>query len=386
VNNEEHAARFVSEVLRAYACGTDVPEWPPDVAPAALHSVVRRNRAQPLLGCLLAAREPGARWGAIRQEWIAAYKRWLLHGMRGLEAGQRVWHELEEAGVPAIPMRGPFFGSTLYGDVGIRSFTDLDILVPRGAAESAWRVVTRLGYRLSNPVLTRGMYLRHHLAWPLRNERGVSLDLHWALDHPYTCYAVRYDEIFAASRVIRHPDGPWREPDPGHLVLVNCLHLAKERGAVGKRRPDMQDAILRGELTVCLDVALAVKAAEAGIAWARRIEEARQWNTEEPLRMGLDITRGLGMNGPDALPALPVAATRRDPPSWLQAVARRRCVQRLCTACAFRPERVLDAYEALVRPRGRSVRDRLRLGVRTAVAAVDAVRCLHRMHRIRRST
>src|SRR5690349_17810454 len=41
----------------------------------------------------------------------------------------RVVNALEDAGVPALPYKGPLLAHALYGDVALREFGDLDILV-----------------------------------------------------------------------------------------------------------------------------------------------------------------------------------------------------------------------------------------------------------------
>jgi len=374
---DEHAGRFVADAVAAYVAGRDPDlSLPAEVDRAALDRVVSRNRAEAFFGHLFARfdAEPG-------QEWIASYKRGLLHGLKHMETGVQICKALENAGVAALPMRGPFFGATLYGDVGTRYFTDLDVLVPREMTDRAWNVVSALGYRLANPILTRAMYLRHHLAWPLHNEEDVCLDLHWALDHPYTSYAVAYDALFASTHVDGHLEGAWRVPDPGHLVLINCLHFAKEWGATDSTRLGLLEAILQGKLMLCLDIALAVKAAGPLLDWPEICLLARKWNIIRPLAMGAAILRDLSMDIPEDLPSRADLVLPRREPRWLRALVKSRFMQHACGACAFRPERILDMYGGLKRPRGGWIH----LGAKTTMAALDGIRCLWRLHRRRRS-
>lgn len=380
MNQDRQAAQCVADALSRHVAGSGpLPSWPGPVDATAFRRVVHRNRADPLFGFLFSKAEPAQGWEATRTDWIQAYKRCLLHGTKHLENGLRVCEALEGTGIPALPMRGPFCGSTLYGDVATRYFTDLDILIPRDKVDEAWEVVSGLGYRLSSPILTRAMYLRHHLAWPLHNG-DVCLDLHWALDHPYAPYTVDYGALFEGSRLDGGPDGRWRVADPGHLVLVNCLHLAKEWGSADVTGFGLTEAMLRGELTPCLDVALAVRAAGPLLDWPSVRALAHDWNMDRPLAMGAAVLRDLGMDAPVDLPALTGCAPSATAPSWLVAVTKSRPVQRVCVACAFRAERILDAYGVFRRPNG----GWRHLCVTTATAALDGVRCYWRLRRYQR--
>lgn len=52
---------------------------------------------------------------------------------------------LAEAGVPALPYKGPVLAQQLYGDATLRSSTDLDVVVPRDAYGAARKALLGLG-------------------------------------------------------------------------------------------------------------------------------------------------------------------------------------------------------------------------------------------------
>ena len=51
------------------------------------------------------------------------------------------------AGIPAIPYKGPALAATAYGNVGLRVFGDLDILIQKEDVPRAADMMTALGYR-----------------------------------------------------------------------------------------------------------------------------------------------------------------------------------------------------------------------------------------------
>lgn len=54
---------------------------------------------------------------------------------------------LDEAGIPAIPLKGVALAEALYGDSGLRVCSDIDILVPAKNFADAFRLFSSSGYR-----------------------------------------------------------------------------------------------------------------------------------------------------------------------------------------------------------------------------------------------
>jgi hypothetical protein len=52
-----------------------------------------------------------------------------------------------EAGVPVVLLKGPDFADRLYPQPSLRTFTDVDLLIPTSALDGSRRVMDRLGYR-----------------------------------------------------------------------------------------------------------------------------------------------------------------------------------------------------------------------------------------------
>jgi hypothetical protein len=59
----------------------------------------------------------------------------------------RLLRVLDEAGVRAVPFKGPVLSQQAYGDPGLRAFGDLDLLMSRSDVLSARAVLTRAGFR-----------------------------------------------------------------------------------------------------------------------------------------------------------------------------------------------------------------------------------------------
>jgi hypothetical protein len=143
----------------------------------------------------------------------------------------RLLRLLQAQGIPAIPLKGPFLSVSLYGDLALRQFNDLDILVPEQHMPAARAVLVAQGYQPHLSLVpaqeaARLHRLRYH--YHLVHEKsGLILELHWGLDAPYLAFppaaACLWDRLvtvsFAGITVSSLP--------AVELLLFLCAHGAK---------------------------------------------------------------------------------------------------------------------------------------------------------------
>jgi Uncharacterised nucleotidyltransferase len=83
----------------------------------------------------------------------------------------------ESEHILALPFKGPVLAAVFYGDLGLREFTDLDILVRERDVPKAREILSSEGYRsnLANTIVTRDINVDE-----LRSaSTGISVELHW---------------------------------------------------------------------------------------------------------------------------------------------------------------------------------------------------------------
>jgi hypothetical protein len=104
----------------------------------------------------------------------------------------RLLRRLTADGIPALAFKGPVLGAQIYGDVALRTYADLDILVRHGDVAQVTRVMLDMGYAAGMP-----------LAWEMSFTRpageGVEVDLHWSLAEKIHQFPRTTDELFARS-------------------------------------------------------------------------------------------------------------------------------------------------------------------------------------------
>jgi hypothetical protein len=323
---------------------------PPMSSQQELAVFAARHRLEPLLYL----------WG-VYPAGRAAYLHGLARGERALREGLRLVGALEEAAIPVLPMRGPFAGHRWYGDAGARWFTDLDVLVPPRHVARARAVAGALGYEARQPALPDAFYRAVHLHYPLRQrERGLLLDLHWAVDHPFVRHRISYDELFAASGLTKVGAYRWRVPAPAHEILLQVAHLEKECGTPGVGAEERwARAAEAGQLLGLLDLARMVAAgAGAGVVEWESIAE----------RWGLAPTASAWIHA------------ARHPVAWRETARSAATVSSWEASGGFRRTRLAEARHYLSPPSGlgwwAGSLHRLRAGLHLAAAGAVAAFCL----------
>jgi hypothetical protein len=158
----------------------------------------------------------------------------------------RIMRTFAQKQIRAIPYKGPVLAQSAYGDLALRSFSDLDLLISPGDFSGAKQALADLGYQPSKPQTPaiERLWLRTGYERSFDGPAGKNLvELQWSL-LPYL-YAVdpsradfHFDDLWAragrmalgindASQIAanRAPDLPCLSPEDSLVVL--CLHAAK---------------------------------------------------------------------------------------------------------------------------------------------------------------
>lgn len=92
----------------------------------------------------------------------------------------QVLRQIEQHGIRAMPLKGPYWTEQLYGNLTLREFNDLDILIPKIDIPRTIEVLGKVGYTTPNYKLETILNYGYHLL--IENpQRGIRLELHWDL-------------------------------------------------------------------------------------------------------------------------------------------------------------------------------------------------------------
>ncbi len=140
----------------------------------------------------------------------------------------RLMRALESNGIEALAYKGPALALMLYGDVALRQFADLDVLVRDSEVGKAAQVLAGQGYaRATNYNLNETTVIRE-CEDVFCNKDGLGiLDLHWRIMRRHFPFAPEPDSLFAGARRIAIGETGVLTLSPTDMMLVLCVHSTK---------------------------------------------------------------------------------------------------------------------------------------------------------------
>jgi len=137
---------------------------------------------------------------------------------------------LEEHRIVAIPYKGPMLASVVYGNLALRQFSDLDILVHKSDVLRAKNLLVSRGYKPTLR-LTRAQetaYLESNHEYVLWHERGVLLEVHWAFGPRLFSFAFDPEGVWARAERTSLAGAMVLTLSPEDLLLILCMHHSKD--------------------------------------------------------------------------------------------------------------------------------------------------------------
>jgi hypothetical protein len=184
----------------------------------------------------------------------------------------------DREGIGYLAFKGPTLAALAYGDLGLRDFLDLDVLVRPGDARPAIGALVSLGFRprVKSSTLRADAFFESENALSFkRNDVDSLVELHWALTPKYV--PIRYDaDAIWESFAIATPGGrSIRTLSAEPLVLFLCVHAAKHYW---------------DNLGWVSDVARMITPA---LDWDRLVSQAEKAGSQRMLFLGLLLARNL---------------------------------------------------------------------------------------------
>jgi hypothetical protein len=139
--------------------------------------------------------------------------------------------EFARQGVAALPYKGPVLGQTLYGDIALRQFNDLDILIKPDEVPQAALLLERRGYR--NKYQLQPWQAQHLIKNDCEYNffhagQQVHLDLHWNFTPRYFTLRFDLDGIRQRARPVTLNGLAVNSLTPEDMLLVLAVNAAKD--------------------------------------------------------------------------------------------------------------------------------------------------------------
>jgi hypothetical protein len=179
---------------------------------------------------------------------------------------------LEAHHIPAIPYKGPVLAALAYGDLALRQFSDLDMLVHPRDFHRAQELFSAQGYRR---VQTYGW----EVSWVDKHMR-VCVDLHQGITPWYFPCPFDFAPVWERRQPLALAGTTVSTLSSEDTLLLLCVQVAK----------DGWDRRIR--LAKICDIA-AMLCAHQPLDWERVMQEARRWRSQRMFAFGLHLAREL---------------------------------------------------------------------------------------------
>jgi hypothetical protein len=147
----------------------------------------------------------------------------------------KVLHLLMDSGVEVMPFKGPVLAVQAYGDLSLRSYSDLDILIHENDLFRVFQILsdqgytlnaTDNGYLLNNPVPTS---LDRILNFIQKKDvhfffHDDLLEVHWKIVERLYAVPLEMDQIWDRSLPFLINDEKVKTLSPEDMVIVLCFH------------------------------------------------------------------------------------------------------------------------------------------------------------------
>ena len=161
---------------------------------------------------------------AFKQSWLKT----LSRSMVLISHFQEVMTALNAVGISVIAMKGIYLSEWLYSEVGLRQFSDIDLLVKPEDGEHALTVLRDMGYRQAKSELPEDIHVKLLPAhYPAMLKNGVSVEIHTRLHSRVTDYDIDISSLWAASQTHELHGVATRVFCREHLLLTLIQHLDK---------------------------------------------------------------------------------------------------------------------------------------------------------------
>ena len=213
----------------------------------------------------------------------------------------RIVRLFESEGVPVLAYKGPALAVSAYGDLSLRRFVDLDIVVRARDVRRAGELLRSLGFTLSDGLSEsheKFLLRRQHNIAYTRDAGRLIVELHWGLSSEKFAELPLSESVWERAETVAFGGGEVRCLSTEDLLLALCVHGTKH---------------LWERLAWVCDVAELLNS-RASLDWGSVLIRAQDSHTERMLLLGLRLASGLlGAALPEsmreAIHADPTAAT-----------------------------------------------------------------------------
>lgn len=246
--------------------------------------LARKNRVMPLLYWHLSSSFPNNSFSqAVPMALMAELRtHFQANSFRNLFLAREllaIHRRFEENQVALISYKGPILAASIYGNLALREFIDLDILVHKNDIPRATELLIAQGYS-REPHLTQAQeafFSKTQREYVFTREDGSVVELHWAVTPRVISFPLDPEDLWRRREKVPFGGDTILTFSPEDLLLFLCVHGSKH---------------FWYRLAWICDVAELIRA-EKSMDWGQLIERSSQLGAQRMLFLGLVLASDL---------------------------------------------------------------------------------------------
>jgi len=167
---------------------------------------------------------PEAVQGNFKQAWLKT----LSRSMVLIEHFKKISEAFKSEQLPVIAMKGILLSDWLYREIGLRQFSDMDLLVKEEDSEKCLDILREMGYQSSE--YTQSKFVKENtetVHFPPMIKNGVSIEIHIKIHRNSEPYHVNVAELWEKAIPVTIHGVDTMAFNINDLLLHLCLHLDK---------------------------------------------------------------------------------------------------------------------------------------------------------------
>lgn len=211
-----------------------------------------------------------------------AYLKTVSRSMVLYDAFREIAVALNERGIKAVALKGIYLAEHLYPKIGMRQFSDIDLLFCHEDVEQTLKILTDLGFSFANTNLSEtitSVFEPAHLRPLLRN--GISVEVHTRLQEPLHSYKLNEQAMMERAIATIINGQPFMTLEIHDILIHLCLHLDKH----------LTSAQL--QLYSLADIAYLMQKYGSQLDWALLLQRCQEYQAEHEVIKILQITQEL---------------------------------------------------------------------------------------------
>jgi hypothetical protein len=172
--------------------------------------------------------------GRVLTKFKQASLKTLCRNMLLTETFRQIITAFSQEGIPVVALKGAYLSEWLYGNIGLRQFSDLDLLVSPPDGLRCLEILKQMGFESTNSKLSD--FLKEHMAflhYPPMIRKGVSVEVHLRIHSQLESYQVDLDGMWKRALPAQMHGVEALSFSPNDLLIHLCLHIDKHM-AVGR--------------------------------------------------------------------------------------------------------------------------------------------------------